>query len=254
MIDVQIIKKVDALKRMVELGRSARNQSKQKIRQPLMKASFAVEDNDTADFIMEHKSIILDELNVKSIERITNADSLVTYKIKPNLPTLGKKYSSGLKTIIEILSTTDNNDRFKQYKKNGNIVLENNGESFLLEKEDVFIDTVAAEGFSAVSGSGITVGLTLELNEELIQEGLVRDLVRQVQNIRKDASFAVEDRISVSWDLDSEFGLALSKFKDYFCNETLTTAINDVYSDKGYNTEINLRGKRIRIAIRKTNT
>jgi hypothetical protein len=58
----------------------------------------------------------------------------------------------------------------------------------------------------------------------------------------------------VSWNLDSEFGLALSKFEDYFCNETLTTAINDVYSVKGYNTEIKLRGKRIRIAIRKINS
>ena len=83
---MKIIKKVDALKRMVELGRYARNQSKQKIRQPLMKVLFALEDNDTADFIMEHSSIVLDELNVKSIERITNADSLVTYIIKPNLP------------------------------------------------------------------------------------------------------------------------------------------------------------------------
>ena len=99
-INEKIIKQVDALKQMVELGRSARNKSKQKIRQPLMKVSFAIEDNDTANFIIDHSSIVLDELNVKSIERITNAGSLVSYNIKPNLPTLGKKYSGGLKTII----------------------------------------------------------------------------------------------------------------------------------------------------------
>ena len=253
-IDMKIIKRVDALKRMVELGRSARNQSKQKIRQPLMKVLFALEDNDTADFIMEHNSIVLDELNVKSIERITNADSLVKYNIKPNLPILGKKYSSGLKTIIEILKTGENDERIKEYESTGNIVLDTKGESFVLEKEDIIIDTVATEGFSAVSGAGITVGLKLELNEDLIQEGIVRDLVRQVQNIRKDAGFAVEDRISIWWDLDSEFGSALSKFEGYFCNETLTIAINNVYSEKGYNTEINLRGKKIRIAISKIYT
>jgi isoleucyl-tRNA synthetase len=253
-IDMKIIKKVDALKRMVELGRYARNQSKQKIRQPLMKVLFALEDNDTADFIMEHSSIVLDELNVKSIERITNADSLVTYIIKPNLPILGKKYSSGLKTIIEILKTGENDERIKEYESTGNIVLDTKGESFVLEKEDIIIDTVATEGFSAVSGAGITVGLKLELNEDLIQEGIVRDLVRQVQNIRRDAGFAVEDRISIWWDLGSEFGSAFSKFKGYFCNETLTIAINNVYSEEGYNTVINLRGKKIRIAISKTHT
>ena len=253
-IDKKIIKSVDALKRMVELGRSARNQSKQKIRQPLMKVLFALEDNGTSDFIIEHKSIVLDELNVKSIERITNADSLVSYNIKPNLPVLGKKYSSGLKTIIEILKSGDNDERIRQYESSGNIVLRNDDVSFTLEKEDIIIDTVAAEGFSAVSADGITVGLKLELNEELIQEGIVRDLVRQVQNIRKDAGFSVEDRISISWELDSEFGTAISKFKNYFCNETLTVAINDKYSEDGYNTEINLRGKIVKITISKIRT
>ena len=118
-------------------------------------------------------------------------------------------------------------------------------------KEDIIIDTIAAEGFSAVSGDGITVGLTLELNEDLIQEGIVRDLVRQVQNIRKDAGFSVEDRISVYWELDSEIALAISKFEEYFCNETLTTAIYDTFSEEGYITEFRLRDKSIKIAISK---
>ena len=217
-----------------------------------MKVSFAIEDNDTAEFITYHKSIILDELNVKSIERITNADALVSYNIKPNLPILGKKYSGGLKTIIEILNSVDNDELIKKLELDGSINLGKNNKSFTLLREDIFIETVAAEGFSAVSGGGITVGLTLELNDELIQEGIVRDLVRQVQNIRKDAGFSVEDRISVSWKLDSEFALAISKFEEYFCNETLTITISNTYSEKEYNTEFTLRGKLIKIAISKT--
>ncbi len=251
LIDEKIIKKVDALKRMVELGRSARNQSKQKIRQPLMKVIFALEDENLSDFIIEHKSIVLDELNVKSIERITNADSLVRYNIKPNLPILGRKYSSGLKDIIQILNSGDNDKFFGEYESNGSINIEKNNNKYTLVKEDIIIDTIAAEGFSAVSGDGITVGLTLELNEDLIQEGIVRDLVRQVQNIRKDAGFSVEDRISVHWELDSEIASAISKFEKYFCNETLTTAIYDTLSEKGYNTEFRLRDKSIKIAISK---
>ena len=147
------------------------------------------------------KYIVLDELNVKLIERITSADSLVSYIIKPNLPSLGRKYSSGLKTIREILSSEPSDNFIEQYNTNGEIILENNNDSYILEKDDVFIETVATEGFSAISGSGMTVGLKLELNDDLIQEGIVRDLVRMVQNIRKDAGFAVEDRIILFWDL-----------------------------------------------------
>ena len=250
-IDYTIIKKVDALKKVVELGRSARNHSKQKIRQPLSKVLFALEDDEISDFILEHKYIVLDELNVKSIERITSADSLVSYIIKPNLPSLGRKYSSGLKTIREILSSEPSDNFIEQYNTNGEIILENNNDSYILEKEDVFIETVATEGFSAVSGSGMTVGLKLELNDDLIQEGIVRDLVRMVQNIRKDAGFAVEDRIILFWDLDKQFSAAFSKFRDYFCNETLTVKIEDYSLNGDFSSTISIRDKDINVAISK---
>ena len=250
LIDDDIIKKVDSLKRVVELGRSARNQSKVKIRQPLLKVLYAIEDNETSNFIHDYKDIILDELNVKSIERITNAGSLVKYNIKPNLPVLGRKYKSGLKDIRAVLSAGDNDERFKEYEKTGYIIIKKDDDVYTLEKEDIIIETLAADGFSAVSGKGITVGLTLELNDELIQEGIVRDLVRQVQNIRKDAGFSVEDRIIISWKLDSEFQEAFVKFEDYFCNETLTTLIDNSITDHDYNAEFELRKKVIKISLK----
>ena len=119
-----------------------------------------------------------------------------------------------LKSIREILNSESNENFIEQYNTNGKIILENNNDSYILEKEDVFIETIATEGFSAVSGSGMTVGLKLELNDDLIQEGIVRDLVRMVQNIRKDAGFAVEDRIILFWDLDKQFSAAFSKFRE----------------------------------------
>ena len=79
----------------------------------------------------------------------------------------------------------------------------------------MFIDTIAAEGFTAASGDGLTVGLSLELNSELIQEGIVRDVVRQVQNLRRDAGLAVEDRIRIFWDLDGEIAAAMGKFQTF---------------------------------------
>ena len=83
---------------------------KVKIRQPLSKVSYAIENDEMSNFIDQYRDVILDELNVKSIERLTNAGDLVNYKIKPNLPVLGRKYQSGLKDIIGFLNTQDNDD------------------------------------------------------------------------------------------------------------------------------------------------
>ena len=88
-IDQNLVRNVDALKKCVELGRSARSQSNIKIRQPLSKVSYAIEDNRIAAFFEENQAVVLDELNVKSMERITETDRLISYRIKPNLRTLG---------------------------------------------------------------------------------------------------------------------------------------------------------------------
>ena len=203
-----------------------------------------------SNFIDQYRDVILDELNVKSIERLTNAGDLVNYKIKPNLPVLGRKYQSGLKDIIGFLNTQDNDELFNEYESTGKICVEKNDNKFNLTQEDVIIETLAAEGFSAVSGNGITVGLSLELNEDLIQEGIVRDLVRQVQNVRKDAGFAVEDRINIYWELNGEFQEAISKFRKYFCNENLTTSISNDIDAEGYEAEFQIKEQLVRIVVR----
>ena len=96
----------------------------------------------------------------------------------------------------------------------------------------------------------MTVGLSLELNDDLIQEGIVRDLVRQVQNIRKDAGFSVEDRINIYWELNGEFQEAVSKFEKYFCNETLTTSIINNIDVEGFKAEFQIKGKLIKIVVK----
>ena len=97
-------------------------------------------------------------------------------------------------------------------KIDNHIMLNN---QYKLEREDVFIETTPAEGFSAASDSGITVGLSLDLNKDLILEGIVRDIVRVIQSMRKKAEFAVEDRINISWDFDGQIEEALGKFEQY---------------------------------------
>ena len=248
-IDQELINNVDALKKLVELGRSARSQYNQKVRQPLSKVSFAVEDNSLASFFDENQSIILDELNVKSIERITEADKLIVYKIKPNLRTLGKKYGKGLAEIRTLLGKSDSNQLVSDIQETGIINLKNG--LYCLEREDIFIETEAMEGFAAASEGGITVGLTLDLTKELIMEGLVRDVVRSVQTMRKEAGFSVEDRIEIFWDLDGQIVEAVGKFDTYFRNETLTNKIDDEIREGDYSGKFEFNEKRYTIVLKK---
>ena len=250
-INDDLIKKVDTLKKLVELGRSARSDSNQKIRQPLAKVLFALEDDDLANFIIENQGIILDELNVKGIERITNADELITYKIRPNLKTLGQRYGSGLSIIRAALESSAEDKWINEFQRSGQIKIGTQDGEFILEKDDIFIDTIADEGFSAASGNGLTVGLSLELTRELVQEGIVRDMVRQVQNLRRDANLAVEDRIRVFWDLDGGIASALGKFRTYFCSETLTKSIGKKFKEGDHHGIIEIQGEQIKIGIEK---
>ena len=207
-------------------------------------------DDLVSQFIFDNKDIVLDELNVKEIVRIDRADNLISYSIKPNLKTLGKKYGSGLVSIKNTL--LDNQSKWVQMMHDKNkIELSVDEKVFLLEKEDVFIDSYASEGFSAVSGGGITVGLSLELTNELIQEGIVRDLVRHIQNMRKAAGFAVEDRIEIYWNLDSQIQESVTKFEEYLTSETLTNKVHSVFDKGDYDSELIINDTRIKIGIKK---
>ncbi|MBT6866993.1 MAG: class I tRNA ligase family protein [Candidatus Marinimicrobia bacterium] len=248
-IDLELISNVDALKKLVELGRSARNQSKQKIRQPLAKASFAVENDAIAQFVEDNKGIVLDELNVKSVERITEADQLISYKIKPNLRTLGQKYGKGLAEIRKLLDLCDPSELVDEIQQS-NLINLKSGE-YVLNREDIFIETEAEDGFAAASDGGITVGLSLEITEDLQLEGMVRDLVRAVQNMRKDAGFAVEDRIEISWDLDGQIANAVRKFDSYFRTETLTNSIIDHLNNADHSSQVDLSDKIYTIHLKK---
>ena len=248
-IDKDLINKVDSLKKCVELGRSARSRSKVKIRQPLSRISYAIEDNEISTFFLENKEIILDELNVKTISRIDASDDLISYKIKPNLKTLGQKYGSGLNKIKSILKSKDAGMLVRELQDFGKIEFESG--KFELTRKDIFIETIAAEGFIAESGDGITVGLTTELSENLILEGIVRDLVRFIQSMRKSASLAVEDRIELAWDFDGQIAQAVGKFEKYVLTETLAIKIGKKIEGPTYKDEFDFNGKLYKIFLKK---
>jgi isoleucyl-tRNA synthetase len=220
-IDLSLMDKVDALRRIIELGRSARNKASIKIRQPLAKLAFFIKDDNLFNFIMDQQQVVLDELNIKMIIRVDNETELIKYKVKPNLPLLGQKYGSELQTIKQKLNGIDENELLKQIRNKNKYKIELKDDEIYLGRDDLIFESESTEGYTSSGDDNFTVGLTTQLNKELIQEGIVRDIIRHVQTMRKNANFAVEDRIKIYSLVDGPVWEAISSFEKLFKNEVL---------------------------------
>ena len=220
-IDLSLMDKVDALRRIIELGRSARNKASIKIRQPLAKIAFFIKDDNLFNFIMDQQQVVLDELNIKMIIRVDNETELIKYKVKPNLPLLGQKYGSELQTIKQKLNGIDENELLKQIRNKNKYKIELKDDEIYLGRDDLIFESESTEGYTSSGDDNFTVGLTTQLNKELIQEGIVRDIIRHVQTMRKNANFAVEDRIKIYSLVDGPVWEAISSFEKLFKNEVL---------------------------------
>ena len=250
-VDDTIIREVDAVVKIVELGRYARNKANLKIRQPLAKLQYHVENEFLVDAINRNIDQIKEELNVKKVEQVDSDSTLIMYELEPNYSLLGQRFGKELQNVKEAISSTSYEEIEESLRSGAPMTLTSKGASFDLTKDEIIVKISSREGKSAVKGEGVTVAVDTQLTDELIQEGIVRDIVRKVQNMRKEAGLNVEDRIRVNCVLEDVAKTAMLKFKDYFCNEVLAMELN-LDSDKGdFTQEISLGGKKVSFGISK---
>jgi isoleucyl-tRNA synthetase len=208
MVDAELEKGMDVVLDIVNLGRAARNTGNVKNRQPL--AEMFVVTAYAGDLDEGLKAIALDELNIKQYKTAEDAGEFIFYKLKPQLKTLGPKYGKKLGLITKFLATCDAGAVVEAVKNGGEFVLPEDSE-VVLKEEDLQIFTESKEGFISASDNGVTVALNTTLTEELIEEGVERELVSKIQTMRKEAGLEITDRIAVYYIAEGRTAKSLEK-------------------------------------------
>ncbi len=233
-----LVEEFDDVQRIIYLGRAAREQSKVKVRQPLSRLLLRVPNALAQQAAEKHRQQLMEELNVKSIEFLPADASLVQYRIKPNLPRIGKLYGRQIPAIKQALLEADSRGIAAAVAKKENFELSLGNQSLSFSPEDVLVETESAQGYSCAESNGFLVGLDTALDETLIREGLARELVRTIQDARKQAGLEISDRINLAIDGSDTIKQVVEEFESYIIEETLT---NDLVSaenlSKGYKIE-----------------
>ena len=221
LINADLEASMDEVLNIVVLGRAARNTANIKNRQPLGKIYATAAKALDKDFC----EIIEDELNVKSLEFVTDSSGYVSYSFKPQLKTLGPKYGKLLGAIRNHLASLDGSAAKKELDEKGAITFTADGTEIALAVEDLLIETVQKEGYHAESGNGVTVVLDTNLTDELIEEGFVRELVSKIQTMRKDAGFEVMDTIKIYVSGNEKIEAIFNKNADSIKKDVLATDV-----------------------------
>ena len=249
MIDSTLEQAMDEVLKIVVLGRAARNSANIKNRQPIGKM-FIAADNELSDY---YKQIIEDELNVKSAEFTQDVSSYTTYTFKPQLKTVGPKYGKQLGEIKQALAALDGNQAMAELNNNAKLTLALASGEVVLEKEDLLIEMTQQEGYQSESDGGVTVVLDTNLTEELIEEGLVRELISKIQNMRKEAGFEVTDKIIVYNDNNEKIADIMTKNADIIKQDVL--AKNIILGEtKGFVKDWNINGESVTIGVEQSNS
>ena len=223
--DPDLEKKMALTQKTVSMGRAIRSLHSLKIRQPLKAFHIVTLDREEKTILREMEDIIRDELNVKDIVYMDNEDELVKYEAKANFRVLGKELGKDMKEAAGKIAALSSKE-IQSLLEGATLSLELTNRTIDITEEQVIIERIEKENVKVLNDGSLTVGLDSEITEELKKEGTVRDLVRSIQNLRKEAGFDVADRINLFLQGDSHVRESVASFESYLKNETLTVSLN----------------------------
>jgi isoleucyl-tRNA synthetase len=224
-VDKHLMEEMALARRVVTQGHSARNSQGIKLRQPLARALVHLESSREG-LGGELLDLVSDELNVKILVFVDDASDLITYRLLPDSQKLGPRFRDRFPALkAALVSIADPEGAVRRLEGNLPLELELDGETIELAADEVLVREEPREGLAVAAERGMTVGLDVGLTQELVQEGLARDVVRRIQNLRKEADFDLDDRIVTTYQAESELAEAIEAWRDYIAAETLSLAL-----------------------------
>ena len=227
LINPGLHEQVELVRRLVELGRAARADSKIKTRQPLGRALVAA--NGWTGLPADLVSEVLDELNVQTVTTLDGSDSsLVQSAVKANFRELGKRFGKTTPAVAAAIAAADPDELVAALRERGNAQVEVDGDKHVIGEDDVVITETPREGWAVSTDSGETIALDLTLTPELVAIGLARDVIREIQEARKKSGLEVTDRITLQWNADDEVSAAIATHQSEIADEVLATTIEQI--------------------------
>jgi isoleucyl-tRNA synthetase len=244
LVDAELMESMALAIKIASLGRSARGQAGIKLRQPLSSALVAGPFAGEANPLGTLSGLVLEELNVKELLFTDDASSLVTYELKPNRRLLGPRLGARLPDVLKALAALDGEEWAPKLHAGEPMSVTVDGEAIALSAEEVSVETNAREGYEVSREGDYLVAVDVTLTDDLVHEGLARELVRRIQNLRKDAGFRIEDKIVTYYEGDAELKKVIEEHTGYICQETLSTEmIEGKGPEKGHSGDFSIEGK-----------
>jgi len=248
LIDESLNAETQLVKRVCSLGRAARAKAQIKVRQPVAEVLVKPRSPEEAGALRKNLNLVLEELNAKSVRLVDDETVVVSYDVKPNLPVLGKKYGSEVAAIRAGLAVLPPAEVAEAVRRGSSIAVAGK----TLEPEDILLQAQDSPGFAAAQDAGYTVAVTTTITPELADEGLARELVRRIQDMRREAGFELADRITTWVSGPGDVARVLASHGDYIRGETLSTElIQGPAPAEASQAEADLEGTKVALGVRK---
>jgi isoleucyl-tRNA synthetase len=250
-IDSHLEERMDIAQKASSMVLSLRKKENIRVRQPLNKIMIPVATEAFKEQVEKVRNLILSETNIKTIEYISDTDGIIVKKVKPNFKSLGPKYGKLMKQLAASINQFDQS-QISELENSGKFEMEIADEKVIITLEDVEIFFEDIPGWLVANEGKLTVALDISIDENLRNEGLSREVVNRIQNLRKDKGFEVTDHIELVFEKESKLEEAINQFKDYICNETLADSFKWVESiDNKEKNVLDIDDKKLYVSIKR---
>jgi isoleucyl-tRNA synthetase len=250
MIDSALEKRMERAERIVILVRAMRMKSNLKVRQPLRRIILPIADERERKEVQKVAELILEEVNVKAIEYVSDESGIVRKRAKANFKSIGPKFGKSVQTLAaRIREMTP--EEITKLETEGSVTLSSNGKDLTIDREDVEISREDIQGWMVESDGGMTVALDTGLTEALVAEGRAREFVNRVQKMRKDAGFEVTDRIAISFSASTAMRQVLLSKREYIAAETLAVDLAEPFEAGEYASTVEIDDEEIHVGIQR---